>query len=72
MHEHIRTVFAIFSLEEHGLSWSVHARDQDRMNKEGPARSCSLKPQACLRKLIAGPAADARLERPWPQMKGSL
>ena len=70
-HEHVRSVFVTFEYSEHRLA-RAHVDRDDRMNKEGPARACSLKVQACLRKLIAGPSADARLTQSHPQMKGSL
>ena len=70
-HEDVRAVFDIFEIFEHGCAWSTINRD-DRMNKEAPARACSLKVQHCLKLLIAGPSADARLTEPAPQMVGSL
>jgi hypothetical protein len=70
-HEHVRTVFETFDYSEHGLA-RCHVDRDDRMNKEGPARACSIKVQACLRKLIVGPIADARLTQSQPQMQGSL
>jgi hypothetical protein len=70
-HEDVRTVFETFNSDEHGLAWSTINRD-DRMNKEAPARACSLKVQDCLQKLIAGRAQDPRLSQPAPQMAGSL
>ena len=70
-HEDVRTVFETFNSNEHGLVWSTINRD-DRMNKEAPARACSLKVQGCMQKLIAGRAQDPRLSQPAPQMAGSL
>ena len=70
-HEDVRTVFETFNPDEHGLAWTTINRD-DRMNKEAPARACSLKVQGCMQKLIAGHAGDGRLSQPAPQMAGSL
>jgi hypothetical protein len=70
-HEDVRTVFEAFEPGEHGLAWYTINRD-DRMNKEAPARACSLKVQVCMEKLISGRAADERLSQPAPQMAGSL